>query len=234
MMNLYVDIDNTICITNNLVENKYEHSVPIKERITDINRLYDEGKHITYWTARGSASGVDYTELTVKQLAEWGCKYHSLRMNKPSYDLYIDDKCCNSNEYWNNVLHNTKDTVSGQQKTRSTIVKKGWGYEVIFVNNPQYCGKVLHFNKGAKFSMHYHLRKKETWYVANGLFTFKYINTKDATVIIQSLEQGDVITNEIGEPHQLICEEEGDIFEVSTTHDDTDSYRIARVIHRSN
>lgn len=130
MMNLYVDIDNTICITNNLVENKYEHSVPIKERITDINRLYDEGKHITYWTARGSASGVDYTELTVKQLAEWGCKYHSLRMNKPSYDLYIDDKCCNSNEYWNNVLHNTKDTVSGQQKTRSTIVKKDGGMKL--------------------------------------------------------------------------------------------------------
>ena len=33
-------------------------------------------------------------------------------------------------------------------------------------------------------------------------------------------------TNEIGEPHQIICEEEGDIFEVSTTHSDSDSYRV--------
>jgi quercetin dioxygenase-like cupin family protein len=40
------------------------------------------------------------------------------------------------------------------------------------------------------------------------------------------LEPGDVITNEIGEPHQVICIEEGDIFEVSTTHYDSDSYRV--------
>ena len=30
--------------------------------------------------------------LTEKQLKAWGCKYHELKMNKPAYDLWIDDK----------------------------------------------------------------------------------------------------------------------------------------------
>ena len=219
-MNLYVDIDNTICLTNDTLPNKYELSTPIYERIADINKLYDEGKKITYWTARGGTSGVDYTELTKKQLEKWGCKYHYLRMNKPSYDLFIDDKCCNSDVYWKQYSNN------GQTKHHAEFVEKGWGHEVIFVNNDSYCGKILHFNKGAKFSMHFHLIKKESWYIYTGKFIFKYINTTNATIITQELSKGDVITNEIGQPHQIICEEEGDIFEVSTHHEDSDSYRV--------
>lgn len=76
--------------------------------------------------------------------------------------------------------------------------------------------------------MHYHLKKKETWYVASGFFLFKYINTQTADVCEIELVPGDTITNEIGEPHQLICIEEGDIFEVSTHHEDCDSYRVMK------
>ena len=217
-MNLYVDIDNTICITATVGDDKYHNAVPIKERIADINRLYDEGKTITYWTARGQASNKDYTELTTKQLAEWGCKYHHLKMNKPSYDLYVDDKCCHSDTFWKKPL--------GQKKTQSQLVEKGWGHEIVFTNNDKYCGKILHFHTGGKFSMHYHMEKQETWYVASGEFIFHYIDTETATIVTQELLIGDVITNKIGQPHQLICKEEGDIFEVSTTHRDSDSYRI--------
>ena len=220
-MNLYIDIDNTICITPDNMDNKYAHSKPIQERIAHVNELYDKGYQITYWTARGSASGVNYEELTKKQLADWGCKYHHLKCNKPAYDLYIDDKCCHANDYWKHIpsLHHLK-------KQTPQKVEKGWGHEIIFVNNDEYCGKILHFKKDAKFSMHYHLLKKETWYVSSGAFLFKYIDTKTANVLEEHLEPGDVITNEKGEPHQLICIEEGDVFEVSTTHHDSDSYRV--------
>jgi len=37
---------------------------------------------------------------------------------------------------------------------------------------------------------------------------------------------GDVITNERGQPHQLIALEEGEILEVSSKHFDEDSYRM--------
>ena len=221
-MNIFIDIDSTICNTNeNLGIEKYNFSTPIYERITKVNKLYDEGNNITYWTARGSASGNNYETITKKSLELWGCKYHTLLFGKPSYDKYIDDKSFNVDSLW--PLESNKE-----KKSSATIIPKGWGHEVIIVNNDKYCGKILHFNKHAKFSMHYHIKKTETWYVQSGKFTFKYINTANADILSENLLPGDIITNNIGEPHQILCIEEGDIFEVSTKHYDTDSYRVMK------
>ena len=89
-MDIFVDIDETICNTRR--DRDYSKSTPIDEHIQKINKLYDEGHHIVYWTARGSGSGIDWKDLTEKQLSEWGVKHHELRMGKPSYDLLICDK----------------------------------------------------------------------------------------------------------------------------------------------
>lgn len=223
-MALYIDIDNTICSTNDAIKDPYERylaAVPIQERIDKVNTLYDSGKEVIYWTARGNTSGIDVTELTEQQLKKWGCKYHRLMTGKPSFELLIDDKVHNVDTYW--PIYKT-----GNRKYRSTHVSKGWGAEDVFVNNEHYCGKLLKFNKGAKFSMHYHLKKKETWYVCSGTFEFLYIDTNDATIYRELLTSGDVITNEIGAPHQLKCIEAGTLFEVSTTHFDEDSYRVLK------
>jgi hypothetical protein len=96
-MKYIIDIDGTICRTTG---SNYRESIPIQERIDRINQLYDSGHTITYWTARGGNSGIDWTELTTKQLGEWGCKYHELRMGKPAYDLWIDDKAVWSEEWF--------------------------------------------------------------------------------------------------------------------------------------
>jgi mannose-6-phosphate isomerase-like protein (cupin superfamily) len=105
-------------------------------------------------------------------------------------------------------------------------VEKGWGYELIFANNHLYCGKILHLTTGKKCSLHFHIEKTETWYIYSGKFIGKFINTIDGSLYEKTLNVGDVITNEPGQPHQLICLEEGDIFEVSTQHFDCDSYRV--------
>ena len=89
-MNIFVDIDETICNTRR--DRDYSKSTPIDEHIHKINKLYDEGHHIVYWTARGSGSGIDWKDLTEKQLSAWGVNHHELRMGKPSYDLLICDK----------------------------------------------------------------------------------------------------------------------------------------------
>ena len=113
-------------------------------------------------------------------------------------------------------------------KHRAATVEKGWGSEIIIINNQQYCGKILRFKKDAKFSMHYHIKKTETWYVQSGKFILRKIDTAVADIVTEHLVPGDIVTNQIGEPHQLICIEEGDIFEVSTTHYDSDSYRVCK------
>lgn len=92
-----VDIDGTIC-TN--TEGDYQFAEPLVERIDLMNRLFDKGHEIHYWTARGSSSGKDWTQLTHQQLRDWGCKYTSLKLGKPSYDAWIDDKAINSEEFF--------------------------------------------------------------------------------------------------------------------------------------
>jgi hypothetical protein len=90
-MNIYVDIDETICMYNG--ERRYDLAVPILENIEKINILYEEGHEITYWTARGSVTGIDWFDTTKMQLDKWGCKYHKLITGqKPAYDLLICDK----------------------------------------------------------------------------------------------------------------------------------------------
>ena len=95
------DIDGTICSDINRV---YEKAEPINEMIEIINRLYEEGNSIKIFTARGASSGIDWTELTKKQLVEWKVKYHELIMNKkPSFDLLIDDKTIQPKKFIENL-----------------------------------------------------------------------------------------------------------------------------------
>jgi hypothetical protein len=92
-MNIYVDVDNTITETSGM---DYQNAKPIYEKIEVINKLYDLGHTITYWTARGSVSGIDYYNLTKSQLDEWGVKYHNFMVGKPAFDILIDDKTINN------------------------------------------------------------------------------------------------------------------------------------------
>ena len=218
-MKYFIDLDNTLCFTEN---SDYTNSKPIVERIRYINELKSNGHEITIWTARGSNSGIDYRELTISQLANWNVKYDKLLMGKPNYDIYIDDKSFNVDTFW--PVPNK--TVEKTKKLPVEIVKKGWGKEVIFVNNDEYCGKLLCFKKDKKFSMHYHIKKKETWYVSKGRFILIWVETGTGTTHTEYLNVGDVITNERGEPHQLIALEDSEVFEVSTKHYDEDSFRM--------
>ena len=92
------DIDGTICTLQK--KSDYENAKPFPEMVEQINRLYDDGHIIKFFTARGCNSGIDHTQLTTKQLDEWGIKYHELIMNsKPHYDLLVDDKAINVEDF---------------------------------------------------------------------------------------------------------------------------------------
>ena len=94
-MNIYVDIDETICFYDerDYVNPDYSTAVPHYGNISKINKLYDEGNTITYWTARGNRTGIDWYDVTKSQLIEWGCKHHDLKVgDKPPYDILICDK----------------------------------------------------------------------------------------------------------------------------------------------
>tara|TARA_R100000988_G_scaffold79955_1_gene43487 strand:- start:2163 stop:2462 length:300 start_codon:yes stop_codon:yes gene_type:complete len=92
-MKIFVDIDETICFYDGVDRLGYRNAIPNKKNISKINKLYEEGNEITYYTARGVVSKIDYFGLTKNQLDTWGCKYHNLSVGeKPDYDLLICDK----------------------------------------------------------------------------------------------------------------------------------------------
>lgn len=107
-------------------------------------------------------------------------------------------------------------------------IEKGWGREVVFADQPGYCGKIMHFDKkGNKFSLHYHAVKDETWVVLKGSFLLTIIDTVDAKKIYRVLNEGDTWRNPPNLPHQLeAMEDESQIIEVSTADDPIDNYRV--------
>jgi len=87
------DLDGTLC-TN--TDGSSENATPFIERIGDVNKLYDDGNNIIIDTARGSTTGIDWFDLTKKQLDLWGVKYSKLRVGiKLNADIFIDDKGIN-------------------------------------------------------------------------------------------------------------------------------------------
>ena len=105
--------------------------------------------------------------------------------------------------------------------------EKAWGHELWIINNEFYCGKLLVFKAHKQFSMHYHLLKDEAWYISKGKFEYKFIDTETSELKSRIVKEGDCIHLMPGQPHQMLALEEGaTIFEVSTQHFDSDSYRV--------
>ena len=103
-----IDIDGTICSLelykrkDGTIDNDENLAKPFYGRIAHFNKLYDEGNEIHYWTARGTSTKEYEKKLTLtkKQLADWGVKYTTLKVGKPAYDVWIDDKAGNVNNYF--------------------------------------------------------------------------------------------------------------------------------------
>jgi len=95
-MIVYIDIDETICHSDTA---DYSTATPIQENINKANAFYDAGHTVVYWTARGATTGIDWEEYTIKQLYNWGVRYHELKMGKPNYDLFICDKAMNTEDW---------------------------------------------------------------------------------------------------------------------------------------
>ena len=82
-MIIYVDIDGTICTQDNMSDSGgYKNAEPRYEQIYKINKLYEQGNEIVYWTARGGTTGIDWSRHTKQQIDIWGCRYSRIETKK--------------------------------------------------------------------------------------------------------------------------------------------------------
>jgi len=87
---LVIDIDGVVASL--VKDGNYSKAKPIQENIILINKLKKAGFKIIFYTARGSATGINWKQVTKDQFKEWGILFDELKFGKPAADLYIDDK----------------------------------------------------------------------------------------------------------------------------------------------
>jgi len=108
-------------------------------------------------------------------------------------------------------------------------VPKGWGYEKWIVNKEEYCGKLLFFEAGKRCSWHYHKIKDEVFYLQSGRLLVKYGYDEDIEKADElELTPGMNFHIPQGLIHQMIAIEDSELFEFSTEHFDSDSYRVIK------
>ncbi len=85
-MRFAIDIDGTICEECPTFDKAMAE--PYQDAIRDINKWYDEGHEIIFFTARGW----EQYNITEHWLESHGFKYDRLICGKPIYDIIIDDR----------------------------------------------------------------------------------------------------------------------------------------------
>jgi len=84
------DLDGVIATL--VPDQDYRLAEPQTPVIALVNRLHAAGNRVVIHTARGSASGQDWTATTLEQLHRWGVRHDELRFGKPAADFYVDDR----------------------------------------------------------------------------------------------------------------------------------------------
>ena len=115
--------------------------------------------------------------------------------------------------------------ISKRESKEQETHHKGWGVEIWIENRPEYCGKLLSFCAGKKTSMHFHLNKIETMYVGKGAVNINLIDPENGSPYTVALFQGDSLLIPRGQLHEIYAVVDTELYEFSTTHEDSDSYR---------
>ena len=109
------------------------------------------------------------------------------------------------------------------------VVPKGWGFERWIVNKPEYYGKLLFFDAGKRCSWHFHKLKDEVFYLQSGCISLSYSEEDDLeNAHTTILNPGDSFHVYTGLRHQMRAVLDSELFEFSTEHFDSDSYRLVK------
>jgi mannose-6-phosphate isomerase-like protein (cupin superfamily) len=108
--------------------------------------------------------------------------------------------------------------------------EKDWGYEFVFANNDKYCGKIIFVEYGkysSKGNFHYHKKKDETFFVIDGILGIDFFDDEDGVFNSITLQKGQSVRIKPNIKHRFTAfNSDGCQFiEVSTHHEESDSYR---------
>ena len=111
--NILIDIDGTISEDiSNEERHKFADAAVLENAVKSVNKLYDEGHIITFFTARSSYD----RDVTENWLKKNNFRYTNLLMDKPRGGNYIwidnlDVEGIKYNGDWNKVLEKISDQI---------------------------------------------------------------------------------------------------------------------------
>jgi mannose-1-phosphate guanylyltransferase len=106
--------------------------------------------------------------------------------------------------------------------------ERGWGGEVWIENIPQYCGKILEVKANKRGSLHFHMKKTETMYLLKGFVELLFVDPDSGKEYTVAMSPGDSLLIPAGQVHQIHALQDSEILEVSTMHEESDSYRVLK------
>jgi len=74
----------------------------------------------------------------------------------------------------------------------NNVVKKDFGYELIWASNENYGAKIIVFEKPGKTDFFYQIQTEKTWFVNEGQFFVKWVDTSNGSLYQQELKPGSV------------------------------------------
>lgn len=102
---IFIDIDGTICTEERTFERPLAKPFPLAKE--SVNKMYDAGHTIIFWTARGW----EQYRVTKYWLDTHKFKYHQLFMGKPIASIFIDDRAKKFMGWHKNYLSEDHETI---------------------------------------------------------------------------------------------------------------------------
>ena len=113
------------------------------------------------------------------------------------------------------------------RKTGAT--ETNWGTEIIFASTEKYCGKLLIFKEvSAKTAIQFHKENEKSWFVNEGSFVVRWIDTISGIAKENVVKQGDVVEVPQLRPFQVeALLPNSIIFEIGTAEYEKDTFKLS-------
>lgn len=112
------------------------------------------------------------------------------------------------------------------KEKKDQILKQEWGYEVIWAEQESYGGKILVFEKPDKTEFWFNRKTEKSWFVNNGSFIFRWIDTSTGQLFQQEANEGFVFTAKSLVPCAIECISPGSISEANNGYYENDNFIV--------
>lgn len=107
---------------------------------------------------------------------------------------------------------------------KTGAVERLWGTEVVWASSDTYCSKLLMFkDRGSKTPVQFHKKRQKSWFVNEGTFLIRWVETDTGVAKETVIKQGEVVEVLPWRPYQIeALLPNGIIFESGTAEEDGD------------